>query len=79
MEGDVPSPTKPPSGCCFHTRCPVAMKVCSERVPEWREIEPGHELACHLFDKNLSEADRQARQTAERFRNNQKETSAAFA
>jgi oligopeptide transport system ATP-binding protein len=48
LTGDVPSPVNPPSGCVFHTRCPLAVDVCSEAVPEWREIKQGHWAACHL-------------------------------
>ena len=46
--GDIPSPSNPPSGCKFHTRCPYSTKRCSEEVPEWREIAAGHFVACHM-------------------------------
>jgi oligopeptide/dipeptide ABC transporter ATP-binding protein len=50
LEGDVPSPMSPPSGCRFRTRCPQAVDVCSKLVPEMREIKPDHWAACHLYN-----------------------------
>jgi oligopeptide/dipeptide ABC transporter ATP-binding protein len=48
LQGDVPSPVKPPSGCHFHTRCPYAVERCKVDVPSLREIAPGHQVSCHL-------------------------------
>lgn len=51
LEGDIPSPINPPSGCRFHTRCPYAMDKCKECVPQFKEYGPGHYAACHLLEK----------------------------
>jgi oligopeptide/dipeptide ABC transporter ATP-binding protein len=48
LQGDQPSPSSPPSGCRFHTRCPVARDVCKVDVPELRAFGPNHEVACHF-------------------------------
>ncbi len=50
LEGDLPSPANPPSGCNFHTRCPIAIEKCSHIEPEFRQIVPGHQAACHLVE-----------------------------
>ncbi|MDM5336727.1 dipeptide ABC transporter ATP-binding protein [Fictibacillus enclensis] len=50
LKGDVPSPSNPPKGCAFHTRCPQAMDVCSARRPEFKEVDKGHYVACHLYE-----------------------------
>jgi len=50
LEGDIPSPINPPPGCKFNTRCKDCMEICLSVVPEWREMVPGHFVACHKYD-----------------------------
>ncbi len=50
LQGDLPSPANPPSGCYFHPRCQSCMDICKTTAPEWKEIEPGHFAACHLYN-----------------------------
>ena len=52
LNGDIPSPANPPSGCRFHTRCPHATEKCKHITPAYREYEPGHFAACHLLEKD---------------------------
>ncbi len=51
LSGDIPSPLNAPSGCPFHTRCPYATAACSESMPEFKEIEKGHFIACHRAEE----------------------------
>jgi oligopeptide/dipeptide ABC transporter ATP-binding protein len=51
LQGEVPSPARPPSGCVFHTRCAYARPECSQRVPELRQVSPGHYVSCHFAEE----------------------------
>ena len=47
LEGDIPSPVRPPKGCKFHTRCKYATEICKHQIPAWEEVGPNHFVACH--------------------------------
>ena len=53
IEGDLPSPTNIPSGCPFHTRCPLATERCSREDPQPKEVAPGHFVSCHFPGKDI--------------------------
>jgi len=46
IKGEIPSPISPPPGCVFHPRCPIAVDMCSSKFPDFREVKPGHWVAC---------------------------------
>lgn len=50
LVGEIPSPKNPPKGCRFHTRCPLVMEQCKSVVPQMMQVEPGHRVACHLYE-----------------------------
>ncbi|MGN1060468.1 MAG: ABC transporter ATP-binding protein [Candidatus Coproplasma sp.] len=50
LQGDIPSPVNPPAGCKFHTRCEHCTDICTRIAPEYKEVEPGHFCACHLYN-----------------------------
>jgi peptide/nickel transport system ATP-binding protein/oligopeptide transport system ATP-binding protein len=56
LKGDVPSPLNPPKGCRFHPRCPVAMEICSQEEPQFKELRPVHWVACWVAEQNLQSA-----------------------
>ncbi len=51
LQGDIPSPSNPPTGCAFNTRCPYATQSCREKNPTLQEVKPGHFVACHLYEQ----------------------------
>lgn len=53
LQGELPSPMDPPSGCVFRTRCPHAMEVCAQQKPVWQEIDTDHFVACHLYNDQV--------------------------
>lgn len=53
LEGDMPNPADPPTGCTFHTRCPFKMDICVRDIPQLREMEDGHSVACHLYNDSV--------------------------
>ena len=59
LEGSIPSPANPPAGCKFHTRCSKCMEVCKYAAPHWKEVEPGHFCACHLYNDAQEQAEAQ--------------------
>lgn len=66
LEGEIPSPIHPPSGCRFRTRCPFAADICAQQVPEWRDFGAGQHVACHFAGEVTGE---NARTTARSGRN----------
>lgn len=60
IKGDIPSPVNPPSGCVFHTRCKACMDICKRLKPEMKEVEPGHYVACHLYNESKLEAEEES-------------------
>lgn len=79
LEGEIPSPANPPSGCKFHTRCTNCMEMCAYAEPRFIEAEPGHFVACHLYDQELLDkadsiiAEGKEREEAERIAKEQAE------
>ena len=55
LEGNIPSPIRPPQGCKFHTRCYMACDKCKRVPPPYVEVDPGHFVACHFLDRKVDE------------------------
>jgi oligopeptide/dipeptide ABC transporter ATP-binding protein len=55
LKGDIPSPASPPPGCVFNTRCWMAVERCFKEVPDWRQVRPGHFVACHLISEEAKQ------------------------
>lgn len=51
LKGDIPSPSNPPTGCSFHSRCPYVMDKCKVEIPKFVDVQSGHSVACHLYDE----------------------------
>ncbi|RKJ50875.1 dipeptide ABC transporter ATP-binding protein, partial [Butyricicoccus sp. 1XD8-22] len=51
LKGDIPSPSNPPTGCSFHSRCPYVMDKCKIEIPKFVEVQSGHSVACHLYNE----------------------------
>ena len=73
LRGDVPSPSNPPKGCNFSTRCPKVMDICRKLDPEYREARPGHFVACHLHDAGIMDNQTNAGSTGAHPRNEHKQ------
>ncbi|MEW8972521.1 MAG: oligopeptide/dipeptide ABC transporter ATP-binding protein [Mesobacillus sp.] len=58
LQGELPSPMDPPSGCVFRTRCQHAMDICAQKKPVWQEIDKDHYVACHLYDEHSEGKDK---------------------
>lgn len=65
LMGDIPSPSNPPTGCTFHTRCPFATDICKQKAPVQQEIKPGHSVACHLYSEPTMIIDREKKKEEE--------------
>ena len=61
LKGSIPSPANPPAGCKFNTRCEQCMEICKHVPPAWKEVEPGHFCACHLYNNAQEQADAENR------------------
>ncbi|MDC3424488.1 ATP-binding cassette domain-containing protein [Aquibacillus sp. 3ASR75-11] len=55
LQGELPSPIDPPSGCVFRTRCPFAMEACAQQIPKWQKVEDKHYVACHIYNDDIKD------------------------